>query len=439
MTGDNSGPAGADAAASRGTSAMTVHTVPALGEFGIKEGHGGHTGPVGADTVSALDVHGSKKGHDVSGGLAGADAPTSRGATVMSVHTLPAPGEMRLAQDEDEAKGSGTKEGHAGDIGAVPVVVFAPPPPWPATTGRRPVVAVLDSGVEPHPWLAGSPADPVVWHASDSEFGWSEQPEPTPEGFLGIGVPPGSFRGHATFVAGVIRQTAPAARILSVPVMTADGAVNSDQSWRALTWLSTLVGSGEADRFVDVICLAYGYEKEEQADDTQTSNLRDVLKTLAGQGVLIVASAGNRGEMTPMTYPAAFALEADPPVISVGATNPDETNTAYYSNYGEWVTYRAIGSGVISTFMAYNGDQTPLAVLEKIYPHAIGHNMDPDDFRFGFARWSGTSFSAARIAGLLARELSSAPDLGDLSSAAAGRRAKAALAAIEANRWQTQP
>jgi hypothetical protein len=40
---------------------------------------------------------------------------------------------------------------------------------------------------------------------------------------------------------------------------------------------------------------------------------------------------------------------------------------------------------------------------------------------------------------LLAQELSSAPDLGDLSSAAAGRRAKAALATIEANRWQTQP
>jgi serine protease len=139
-----------------------------------------------------------------------------------------------------------------------------------------------------------------------------------------------------------------------------------------------------------------------------------------------------------MTYPAAFALEADPPVISVGAMNPDGKHCAYYSNYGEWVTYQAIGSGVISTFMAYNGDQTPLAVLEKIYPHALGHNMDPDDFRFGFARWSGTSFSAARIAGLLAQELSSAPDLGDMSSAAAGRRAKAALAAIEANRWQTQ-
>jgi hypothetical protein len=40
---------------------------------------------------------------------------------------------------------------------------------------------------------------------------------------------------------------------------------------------------------------------------------------------------------------------------------------------------------------------------------------------------------------LLGRGLGSAPDLGDLSPGAGARRAKAALAAIEANRWQAQP
>lgn len=364
---------------------------------------------------------------------AGAGAAVSRGTRVMAVHTLPAPGETLLGPADNEAKGLGTKEGHAGDIGAVPVMVFAPPPPWTARPGRRPVVAVLDSGVKAHPWLAGSPGDPVVWYAS--EF-WSEQPMPTPEGFLGIGIPHGAFRSHATFVAGVIRQTAPAARILSMPVMNADGAVDSDQSLRALTRLSERVGSGEADQFIDVICLAFGYEIDGPADDDpQTKKLHDVLTTLTDRGVLIVASAGNRGEATPMTYPAAFALHADPPVISVGAKNPDGKTDAYYSNHGEWVTYQAIGSGVISTFAGYDGHKKPLPVGES-YPNTIGFNIAPDDFKSGFARWSGTSFSAARIAGLLAHELSSAPDLGDLSAAAAGRRAKAALAAIKANRWQ---
>jgi hypothetical protein len=360
-------------------------------------------------------------------GPVGAGAAASRSTRFMTVHTVPVEGEA-----------AGAKQGH-GDIGAVPVMVFAPAPPWTAKAGRRPVVAVLDSGVESHSWLTGSPGDPVAWHAS--EFGWSKQPSPTPEGFLGPHIPPGSFRGHATFVAGVIRQTAPAARILSVPVMNSDGAVDPGKALDALNWLSEqMVRSGEADRFVDVICLAFGYEDDGQADDKQqTSNLGGALQMLADQGVLIVASAGNRGEKTPMTYPAAFALHADPPVISVGAQNPDTKMTvAHYSNYGDWVKYQAIGSGVISIFAQYNGKLTAPPVPDY-YPHPLGSTMDPDDFHCGFARWSGTSFSAARIAGLLARELSSAPDLGDLSPAAAARRAKAALAAIEANRWQVQP
>jgi hypothetical protein len=358
-------------------------------------------------------------------GPAGAGAAASHGTSVMAVHTVPA-----------EGLAAGAKQGH-GDLGAVPVMVFAPTPPWTARAGRRPVVAVLDSGVESHSWLTGSPGDPVVWHAS--EFGWSEQPGPTPEGFLNPLTPRGTFRGHATFVAGVIRQTAPAAQILSVPVMNSDGAVDPGQALSALQWLSEkMAGSGTADWFVDVICLAFGYEDDGQADDQQTNDLLGALQELARKGVLIVASAGNRGEKTPVTYPAAFALQADPPVISVGAQNPDGKTTADYSNYGDWVTYQAIGSGVISTFAQYNGEQSAPPVPD-FFPHALGFTIDPDDFKSGFARWSGTSFSAARIAGLLAHELSSAPDLGDLSREAAARRAKAALAAIEANRWQVQP
>lgn len=358
-------------------------------------------------------------------GPVGADA-ASRGTAVMAVHTVPA-----------EGLAAGAKQGH-GDLGAVPVMVFAPAPHWTARADRRPVVAVLDSGVESHSWLTGSPGDPVVQHASD--FGWREQPGPTPEGFLPPSIPRGIFRGHATFVAGVIRQTAPEAQILSVPVMNSDGAVGPGQARCALKWLSEkMVGSGKPDRFVDVICLAFGYEDDGQADDKQqTSRLCDALRKLARQGVLIVASAGNRGETTPLTYPAAFALYADPPVISVGAQNPDGKTAADYSNYGDWVTYQAIGSGVISAFAQYNGEQSAPPVPD-FFPHALGFTIDPDDFKSGFARWSGTSFSAARIAGLLAHELSSAPDLGDLSPEATARRAKAALAAIEANRWLVKP
>jgi hypothetical protein len=61
--------------------------------------------------------------------------------------------------------------------------------------------------------------------------------------------------------------------------------------------------------------------------------------------------------------------------------------------------------------------------------------LDPDDYRGGFAVWSGTSFAAPLLAAHLARSLltlSADPELGlDLTGAAAAtRRTIAALTSI---------
>src|SRR3984957_11874121 len=264
----------------------------------------------------------------------------------MGVHTL-----LSQQEADDVARAAGAKQGH-GDLGLVPVMMFGAAPPWPPLAkpgARRPVVAVPDSGVQPHPWLSGRPGDPVIRHAA--EFRWPDSRIP---------VTPGSrpyYFGHATFVAGLIRQTAPAAQILSVPIMGADGHVSPDASQEALSFLYNLVSSGIPEQFVDVICLAYGYEEDEPGPDPRTGPMKEALRKLSDRGVLIVTSAGNNGEKMPPTYPAAFAGETDPPVISVGATNPDG-QYADYSNHGPWVTYSEIGSGVISTIPAYDGDKT---------------------------------------------------------------------------------
>jgi subtilisin family serine protease len=207
-----------------------------------------------------------------------------------------------------------------------------------------------------------------------------------------------------------------------------DGIVPADESLRALAWLGDEVRSGDPDRFVDVVCIAYGYVPGSE-DAAHTSQLRELLWDLADHGVLIVVSAGNAGSPTP-TLPAAFA--ADPgapaiPVTSVGATNPDGSY-ALYSNYGDWVTHRIVGSGVISTISEFDG---PLLPPESVfYPLSIGSAIDPDNFVAGFARWSGTSFAAGEIAGLLAGALGSGPVLADTSPAAATARATSALAAL---------
>jgi hypothetical protein len=341
-----------------------------------------------------------------------ADGQSMPGGDVrLEVHTL---------VSDDLKTGAGVKQGH-GDPGRVPVMVYAPAPPWHPlggtgqAAGRRPVVAVPDTGVTAHPWLAGAPGDPVILDAAAS--GWSA---------AAGRVSGGRLQGHATFVAGLIRQIATDARVLSVPVMGDDGIVPPTESLRALAWLGEEVRSGDPDRFVDVVCLAYGYVKGSE-DVAHTKQLRKLLWDLADHGVLIVASAGNDGRHK-RTYPAAFATHPSPPAIpvtSVGATNPDQSY-AHYSNYGAWVTHRTVGSGVISTIADFNGPMPPLKWAS--YPH--GQAIDPDNFVAGFARWSGTSFAAAEIAGLLAGALGSGPALTDTSPAAATTRATSALAAL---------
>jgi subtilisin family serine protease len=120
--------------------------------------------------------------------------------------------------------------------------------------------------------------------------------------------------------------------------------------------------------------------------------------------VRIVASAGNN-RSDARTFPAAFAVDPSLPagsLISVGATNPNGSE-AYYSNFGPWVTRRAIGTGLISTMPPLRGNEAarPREVVDGI----VREGLDPDDFPHGFARWSGTSFAAAVVAAQEARGL----------------------------------
>lgn len=310
----------------------------------------------------------------------------------------------------------GKKQGH-GDLGRVPVAVRAAAPAWrrrPAgSTARRPVIALPDTGVEPHPWLAGAPGDPVVLDAGERD--WRQ-----PDGLLDSA----DFRGHATFVAGVIRQVGPDCRMLSARVMGNDGIVQGADSLDVLNWLATEAESGQPDRFVDVVCLAYGTS---DADPGHIRDLGTALGRLVQAGVLVVASAGNEGTGAP-TYPAALAVDDSysSAMVSVGATNPDGSY-AHYSNWGPWVTHQTTGSGVVSIMPpSFDGPAvSPPPPDASFFPESKGVTIDPDNFRDGFARWSGTSFSAAAIAGLLGQALAADDDVPGSAD-----RAARALAAI---------
>lgn len=232
------------------------------------------------------------------------------------------------------------------------------PPEWTAPPGtlRRPVIALLDSGVRPHPWLPADPADPFLLHSDDDalEDKWcspvEEADDDNPEA------------GHATFIAGLIRQANPVARVLSVRVMNGEGKVDESTVVEALRWLQ---GYREHHP-VDVLLMAFGRQPGDDGDQPVLDQLQAPLLALVRAGVAVVASAGNEHQCKGI-YPAKFDH-----VTAVGAGFGEYH--ARFSNFGDWVDRYREGANLLSI-------------------------MPPNKW----ARWSGTSFSAAVFAADLGR------------------------------------
>jgi subtilisin family serine protease len=308
--------------------------------------------------------------------------------------------------------------------------------------GRRPVIAVLDTGVRAHEWLdvgvnpAGgytmSPSGFVTWDDRIQEHIRKEGERARDDGDKPRQVIQDAWDtpladnpligelnaalGHGTFIAGIVRQVAPEARVLAVRVMCSDDVLSEGDLICALGHLARRIaraGPGDPVAEVDIVSLSLGYFSESAHDEVVTSGLWQAIKVLLSLGVVVVAAAGNFATSRKF-YPAAFALETVPaeqvPVISVGALNPNGTK-AMFSNDGHWVTAWAVGSCVVSTYPTdADASRTPqLRIPLNRMPS--GHwppgreALDPNDYSAGFALWSGTSFSAPFAAALIAKAL----------------------------------
>ncbi|GAA0496654.1 hypothetical protein Ade02nite_55420 [Paractinoplanes deccanensis] len=238
----------------------------------------------------------------------------------------------------------------AGDVPPVPP--WTPPPPG----LRRPVVALLDTGVEDHPWLrVGTPEDPFLIDAA-------ALPDPCP-----VTVEPSSpldegddlLAGHGTFNAGLLRLGAPSARVLSVRVMNDEGRVKESNLIIALEWLRKYA----QDNPLDVVCMPFG---RAPFTISPSEEMRGALEPLARAGVALVASAGNDHSDTEI-FPAAFDI-----VTAVGAGFGQYHAT--FSNHGDWVDRYRDGVDLLGV-------------------------LPPDRW----VRWTGTSFAAVTFAADLAR------------------------------------
>ncbi|GAA3926265.1 S8/S53 family peptidase [Actinomadura viridis] len=263
----------------------------------------------------------------------------------------------------------------------------APPVPAPRATapGRREVtVAVLDTGLSPHPWYEHAP-----WYA--------EQREEAAEVLdADLDFELDAQAGHGTFIAGVLLRYAPTARLRAHRVIGGDGVGDELGVIRAL-------GRVAAEGGADVVNLSIGCHT---FDDRPSPLVARAIAAL-GRRTVVVACAGNAAGDRPF-WPAALK-----PVIAVAALGPDGADRAWFSNYGWWVDACAPGVDVASSFVRFDGPR----------PRAGG--VDPDLFE-GYATWSGTSFAApavaGRIAGLAAGEGIGAAEAADRLLDPAARR-----------------
>ena len=221
-------------------------------------------------------------------------------------------------------------------------------------------VVVVDTGLAAVRFL------PAGVHAT--AIGTRDEPDEDDDGHLDAAA------GHATFIAAIIEQLAPGATVEVRQVLTTFGD-GSDSDVAAALW--ALV-----DDPPQVVNLSFaGYSE----DDGPPLAVRQAIAALVGRGVVVVAAAGNDATCRP-AWPAAIDG-----VIGVAAL--DASGPAWFTNHGPWVRACAPGADVVSRFFAVPSHPSP---AEQSDVGALGAVVD-------WATWSGTSFAAPIVAGVIAR------------------------------------
>lgn len=257
-----------------------------------------------------------------------------------------------------------------GEGGFEPTKVDAPAGPG-AGPGTGVRVAVIDTGIAPKRgdgWLVN------IKRTARNEDDLYQ-------------VPPGPLlnfaAGHGTFVAGIIQQIAPGAKISVYRAIGSDGIGNDVDVAEAI-----LLAAHEG---AQIINLSLGTAARGKERPVAT---RVAMQILAKEhpDVLVVASAGNSPDTKPF-YPASF--DGVQSVASLRANlKPSE-----WSSRGGTVDFSAVGEGVVSTYV--EGKESPAVDKDA-----------PDDFtRPSWALGTGTSFAAPQVVGEIARRMAQPPGL----------------------------
>jgi hypothetical protein len=178
------------------------------------------------------------------------------------------------------------------------------------------------------------------------------------------------YDSHGVAVAGVVAARAPGARIRVRDVLSELGEVDE---WGLIGLVSTTLRDHPD---IDIVNMSLGGTTR---SDDPPIELGSLLAEFPR--VIFVASAGNNGLTSPhRVWPAAF-----PGVIGVGALDGHGTAKASFSNDSPSADVWAPGTNVLTAFGSGSLD----------YPAGAAETFA------GMATWSGTSFSAPYVSGVL--------------------------------------
>lgn len=249
--------------------------------------------------------------------------------------------------------------------------------PWPpvsagATVGAGVVVSVADTG-----WHPAAGHDPATWWLAGVDGDVEDDGPPVLR----------QYAGHGTFIAGVVRCMAPAATVYVDGFLLQGGAILESKMVVQL--------EQALDRGSHVINLSAGCRTRR---DRKLLSFRTFYRNRFKQvrdHTVLVAAAGNDSSSAPF-WPASF-----PWATGVGSIDRDG-RISRFSNFSDAadtpndnsVDVYALGRNVVNAFPkgTYVCQETP----------SVG---DVREFTTGLARWSGTSFSAPIVAGLIAAQM----------------------------------
>lgn len=374
------------------------------------------------------------------------------GGLPVEIHTTPVVSELDFYKGDVDnliAQCKGSRD--------VTVVILDSVPPPKAVASNQPAAAAQFDGAfqqfTTHPVVQNLSSRLTMLRATSTGV---RLPPVTPPAYYATLYDEVDMSDHGSFIAGIINNFAPNVPIILVEALNGYGVGATDVFAECLRMLATgqiipdLAKFMKADSSLVLNCsltidipppdedgvIRLQYHNHDGQDiGVLTLNSPDLLleparaalrhfnRVFQGQDVQIVAAAGNEGDGSspppPACYPAAF-----PEVLGVGALESGSTR-AYYSNLADAPPYKGVvvwgGKADPKTAVQALAVGLPPRKWNETHPAEgmlglfVGDfvPLDPASGQImrgnisastrGWARWSGTSFSAAVMSGILAR------------------------------------